>query len=337
MRLRAVAAAIALLLPAGFAAQAVEPALMPRQAVLVLKNRQVLEGEITPVGDYYLVALGKTGQIRLAAKDVEFVCRDLEEAYQRKAAQVRAKPSAAAHADLAEWCLRQKLFDHAHRELQIAHGLDPKHRRLAELAQRLEFATSKPKTTVAKPAPSTATVGEKQLERTMKELPPGAVEHFTTVVQPILMDRCGAARCHGAGNATQFQLLQPVAGKVPSRRFTQRNLFATISVVNKEIPDESRLLEMALQAHGHLGKAPFPRDDDRQFRQLALWVQSLRAVPESTQPATVSTARLGTHRPQVGENESSGAKPAAAENPTMTPVDPFDPEVFNRRYHGQDK
>jgi hypothetical protein len=128
-----------------------------------------------------------------------------------------------------------------------------------------------------------------------------------------------------------------VAGKVPSRRFTQRNLFATISVVNKELPDESRLLEMALKTHGHVGKAPFSRDDDRQFRQVALWVQSLRAVPEATQPATVSTARLGNHRPQVSEKDPSGEKKSPVDDPTATPVDPFDPEVFNRRYHGQEK
>src|SRR5207253_8030505 len=82
-------ATIAVLLAASLLARAADgPALQPQHAVLVLRNRQVLEGEVTPAGDYYLLSLGKTGQIRLAAKDVEMVCRDLQEAYERKAASI---------------------------------------------------------------------------------------------------------------------------------------------------------------------------------------------------------------------------------------------------------
>lgn len=324
-------------------ADAVEPALQPQQAVLVLRNRQVIEGEVTPAGDYYLVGFGKTGQVRLAAKDVEMVCRSLDEAYQRKAAEIAGK-SANAHLELAEWCVKQSLYDHARAEIEQARKQEPSHRHIAALEARLEFATTRAKP-VARPVSTTATVSAQQLERTMKEQPPGTVEHFTAAVQPILMDRCGAARCHGGGVATQFELLQPVAGKIPSRRFTQRNLFAALSVVDKEMPDQSQLLEMARKPHGFTKTAPFKSDDDRQYREIVEWVHSLRIVPRHAAPATVNTAQMGTPRPQMGtpENNPSVAntsvpsieeKQPANASPGTVARDPFDPGIFNRRFHG---
>jgi hypothetical protein len=331
-----------LLFAAGNSADAVEPALQPQHAVLVLRNRQVIEGNITPAGDYYLVSFGKTGQVRLAAKEVEMVCRSLDEAYQRKAADIAGK-SASAHLELADWCLKQSLYDYAHAEIRRARELEPAHRRIVELETRLEFATTKPKP-VVRPVTTTATVSAEQLERTMKEQPPGTVEHFTAVVQPILMDRCGAARCHGGNTATSFELLQPTAGKIPSRRFTQRNLFAALSAVDKELPDQSRLLEMALKPHGFTKAAPFKSDDDRQYREIAEWVHSLRIVPKQAAPATVNTAQMGTPRPQMGVPEpkaSTGeitvptpSEPASETSSSTLARDPFDPAIFNRRFHG---
>jgi hypothetical protein len=333
--------ACALLAPV---AVAIDPVLQPQRAVLVLRNRQVLEGDVTPAGDYYLVALGKTGQLRLPARDVEMICRDLDEAYHRKADDIEGK-SAAAHLDLADWCLKQSLHEHARREIAVAQRLDALHPNISLLERRLEFATA-PVKPVSKPPPTTATVSAQQLERTMKELPPGAVEHFTAIVQPILMDRCGAVSCHGRDARTQFELLQPVAGKIPSKRFT-RNLFATLSAVDKELPEQSLLLIMARKPHGITESAAFKSDDDRQFRVISQWVHSLRRIPEQPQPATVNAALLGMPRPQIslsGSGATLAAEPATqptaspSETPPAAPTssrDPFDPEIFNRRFHSK--
>lgn len=330
-------ASIALLLAAGLLARAAEPpSLQPKHAVLVLRNRQVLAGEVTPAGDYYLVSLGKTGQVRLAAKEVEMVCRDLQEAYERKAAAMNAK-SAAAHVELAEWCLRQALYEQVQAELAAARAIEPEYRRIAEVQQRLEFATTAQKLAVSHAPPAVATVGTQQLDRTMKELPPGTVEHYTAVIQPILLDRCGNARCHGGSATARFQLLQPVPGKNPSRRFTQRNLFATLSIVNKEVAEDSELLAMALKAHGPFGRAAFKTEEDRQYREVAEWIGSLRAVPKQSPPSTVNTAQMGKPRHQVGGSAGPGEEPPPSdtEAPAASRGDPFDPEVFNRRFHSR--
>jgi hypothetical protein len=331
-------ATIALLLSASLSARAAEPALQPQHAVLVLKNKQVLEGDITPAGDYYLVSLGKTGHIRLAAKEVEMVCRDLHEAYEKKAAGINAK-SVAAHVDLAEWCLRQSLHEETRSELAAAREIEPDYRRIGDLEKRLEFATTATVPSSTHTVPTVATVGTQQLDRAMKELPPGTVEHFTAVVQPILMDRCGNARCHGGDVVPRFQLLQPVAGKIPSRRFTQRNLFSTLGIVNKEVADDSELLTMALKAHGPFGKAAFKSEEDRQYREVAEWITSLRPIPKQAPPATMNTAQVGKPRNQMGPFKP-GEKPSANAEATKPATDaaaaqrdPFDPEIFNRRFH----
>lgn len=332
----ALLATAALLLLPGLLAWAEEPSFQPQHAVLVLRNRQVLEGEVTPAGDYYLVSLGKTGQIRLPAKDVEMVCRDLAEAYERKRERIgkSSAPNADSHFDLADWCLRQSLNDFARIEIETACKIEPLHARRRELEKRLEFATTKPESKpAAKIASSVATVGAPQLERTMKELPPGTVEHFTAVIQPILADRCGAGGCHGVGTKAHFQLLEPVAGKVPSRRFTQRNLFSTLSISDKEQPHESELLRMALKPHGHLEVAAFKSDKDRQYREITKWLESLRAVPKQSPPATVNAAALGGTSRQMASPGDSRPEEPTAPMPPLPVRDPFDPEAFNRRYH----
>jgi hypothetical protein len=343
MNLSARTATIALLLAASLSARAADPpALQPQHAVLVLRNDQVLEGEVTPAGDYYLLSLGKTGQVRLAAKDVEMVCRNLQEAYERKAAGINEK-SAAAHVELAQWCLRQAMHEQARAELAAAKEIEPTYRRIAVLEQRLEFATTPKQPVAAHAPPPLATVGTQQLDRTMKELPPGTVEHFTAVIQPILLDRCGNAACHGARASARFQLLQPVAGKIPSRRFTQRNLFSTLSIVNKELADDSELLAMSLKPHGPVRWAAFKSEEDKQYREVAEWIASLQAVPKQSPPATVNTAQVGRPRHQVGgpptdresESHPEGKPQAPPESPAAEGRDPFDPEIFNRRFHPQ--
>src|SRR5688572_29410649 len=77
-----------------------EPVLTPQQGLLLLRNGQILHGEITRAGDYYVVTLGPTGEIKLPAADVEMQSRDLAEAYAHKQATLLGT-GAAPHLDLA--------------------------------------------------------------------------------------------------------------------------------------------------------------------------------------------------------------------------------------------
>src|SRR5678815_663763 len=85
-----------------------EPSLAPREGVLLLKNRHVMQGGITKAGDFFVLTLGKTGEVRLPAADVETQCVDLDDAYRYQAALLSGK-KAESHVALAEWCLRYGL------------------------------------------------------------------------------------------------------------------------------------------------------------------------------------------------------------------------------------
>ncbi len=78
-RLSILAAASLLAAAAGAILSAQEPAGVPspQDGVLLMRNGQVIEGKISPAGDFYYVAL-PSGQLRLRASDVELVCRDID-------------------------------------------------------------------------------------------------------------------------------------------------------------------------------------------------------------------------------------------------------------------
>src|SRR5688500_8834439 len=100
--------------------------LTPQAGLLVLRNGQVLEGEVTQAGDYYVVTLGGTSEIRLKATEVEAVCGSLEEAYEFKASHLSGA-GARPHLELAEWCLRHELHARCAAQLVAAMRLEPEH------------------------------------------------------------------------------------------------------------------------------------------------------------------------------------------------------------------
>ena len=61
---------------------------MPTEGVLLLGNGHVVWGTISRTGDLYYVVL-PNGEIRLRASEVDFFCRDLEDGYHRKRAALR--------------------------------------------------------------------------------------------------------------------------------------------------------------------------------------------------------------------------------------------------------
>jgi hypothetical protein len=93
---------VAGLLTAGYVA-ADEPPFGPQRGLLLLRNGNTLAGDITRAGDYYLVLLGPTSELRVPAKEVEAQVTSLDEAYElrqhglfgRGAAPHRTWPSGA--------------------------------------------------------------------------------------------------------------------------------------------------------------------------------------------------------------------------------------------------
>lgn len=329
------------------------PALAPREGVLLLKNGHVMQGGVTKAGDYFVLTLGKTGEIRLPATDVETQCLDLDDAYRYQAALLSGK-KADPHLTLAEWCLRYGLPTQAEDQLNFARQVEPENPRIKQLEQRLKLAAEIPAAGGAKAAASSTTVSSKQLDETLEELPKGSVEKFSVVIQPMLINRCGANGCHGPAAKSNFHLLRPSSGQMMTKRFTQRNLFTVLQYLDKESPEESRLVTVPQERHGGTQTPVFDKRSQHQLDDLIAWAKHLAprptqvSLPSSINPmqTLLSQPKSAGERPALEPVEqSAGRRSRAPRIPTVNdvkkeegireakaPRDPFDPEIFNQKY-----
>jgi len=385
----ALLAAVAGLVSWGLAQGPVRPA-VTSTGVILLRNGQVLCGEITPNGDRYDVSVGG-GRISVKATDVDLCCSSLEGVYQQKRARLTL-PDARDYLDLARWCQQHGLWERAREELRRAETIEPKHPLIPLLRRSLELSESRPVADVAGGAVGTASFNSDELDRLVREMPAGTVEWFSQTIQPLLVNRCAAAACHGPGATTQFSLLRPSPGRPPSRRLTQRNLSAVLDWVDRQDAAASRILTAPIRPHGTLEKAVFTEHDAAQYRQLVDWVQRVAGQGLPSNAAAVAVHLEDAHpdpgqsspqsrpaAPLVPVAEEPGTSPASARSwaeeleglnldlgspqppetglyqadlpppgliepqpnvrrggalPQFVPRDPFDPEIFNRRFFG---
>ena len=328
-------------------APAAEPQLAPQAGLLVLRNGNVLQGEITQAGDYYVVILGKSGELRLAAREVEAQVATLDEAYELKRHGLFGR-GATPHLELAEWCLRQGLLARCGEQLELARQVEMENPRIAEIERRLKLAIAPPpqatSTAATAPASRANSVSSEALERAVHALPKGSVEKFAAVVQPLLLNRCGANQCHGGNAKSALHLVRPPAGQAATQRITQRNLYAVLQQLNSSEPEKSALLVEAQRRHGTALTAPFDRHTQKQLDELTMWVRLTVAAPPPA-PTTIAAGGQSTLSQAALPADSAGptvaaapaAKATAAEKRDASadrfiPRDPFDPELFNRRY-----
>ena len=349
------------------------PSWGPQQGVLVLRNGRVVRGEITQVGDRFIVAIGDTDEVAVPVASVDLQCDSLEEAYRRRSERLSPAATAAIHLALADWCLTNGLLPQAAEQLMVAQQLEPENAEVARFERRLHLAARHGETPAAAHSAKTAAGPVKlepqaDLDQFTRGLPSGTLEHFTSGIQPLLVNRCGASGCHGPNAESEYRLARPMAGRLASRRLTQRNLYASMQFVDKEKPLSSQLILQATQAHGKSRQAPIDVRETESLRQLAHWLSRFQQTP--TQPANPETpptvlsqpdtaidsdVRLVDHQEPLAssieeeDEEGDEVLPPAREPPpgkssrstTDTPApptaagvtDPFDPDIFNRRHH----
>jgi hypothetical protein len=278
------------------------PAAAADQSVVLLRNGQVIEGRAVPAGDYYQVYM-PDGDLRLKAAEVEAVCRDMEEGYRRKQAALRPG-SVEDHLQLAQWCQRYGLLGCAAKELSAAMDLDPRHPMIGVLQRRLKAAAEKPEALPPHAEPTKKVPTADELDRMVRAMPPGTVEAFAQVVQPILMNHCMTGGCHGTQSGRQLELMRAPFGQPPSRRVTQRNLHAALEWVDRSSPGASKLLSAAQGPHGP-AKAPVFSDRQAiQYRALLIWVYAVaqQSPPDGVPEFFAESAKsAGSEGSQEGE------------------------------------
>jgi hypothetical protein len=262
-------------------------------SLLVLRNGEVLSGRVSRQGDRYIVVSEGT-EIRLAIPEVDFLCQTIDEAYTVQRNRIVAG-RIEDHLNLAEWCLRQQLLGDAAREIAAAMQIDAKNPRVALLDSRLQRALH-PEPLKATAANNNATaprpVSTDELERLVRSLPSSTVETFTSNIQPMLLNYCATAGCHGPSSSSSYTLSRAPLEKIAARRLTERNLYNTLQWIDRESPLDSKLLTAARQPHGPEHESGDTGVDTAKYQELVNWV--LQSNPSYAinpkPPVTVSAA-----------------------------------------------
>lgn len=317
---------------------------MAQPGYVLLRDGAVLRGTVDEEPGQ-IVIRHQGSEIRLTRDRVACWADSLDGLYQFQLDRRRIF-TVETHVDAARWCLRHGLHERAAAELIAASRHDPHHpeverttRELRVAAQREEAgdqtaaddprSAARPETEEGDPPSEVAPEKAPRLERIEADL----VREFTAHIQPLLTNRCNGAACHGSGSSTAFRLADDTTGSSrPSASITRRNLQAALSWVDLEHPLASPLLVRALEPHGGSRAAPLGVREQAAVDNLRQWVSSLPSRSGEFATREVQDPQLAAQN-QV----QSPASPASADDaglPVRLPgvEDPFDPELFNRRF-----
>lgn len=327
------------------AAAAGVPETPPPPRLLVMNNGDLMEGEITRTQTGYELARPGGGRMFLADSFVWFAANSRAGAYEELRKRFPDQ-SAGGHVALARWCLRYGLKEAAYDELQVALTIDPDHRDARNMVKILGAS----KTVIPDPTLPPEALAEPGA--TLGGLPPATARAFVTTVQPILVNGCGNASCHGSSSKNAFTIQNVRSNNPAFKALTQRNLETVRDRLSLDDPAHSDLFMLPQQpGHGGSRRPIFGGPAGAaQLRRLQAWAAAVgRATPRSEQKAQEPASLVLTSA------ETTPAAPADEHAPPMTaqtdaPVglpdvadvlrqaiaeeraDAFDPREFNRRF-----
>jgi hypothetical protein len=312
--------------------------------VLILENGRTLEGDIEREGSQYRVRRS-IGETWVPGDKVMRLCASLDEAYDylRRQANLRDPDERMR---LARWCEQHDLHDQALVEVAAAVELRPHNAEYRRLLQSLQRTAAEGRESAKAQGAIKST---NKNEPPLVDLTAGSVSQFITRVQPVLMNTC--ATCHGPAHAGPFQLERVTDNGVVNRRATQHNLAHVLAQINPDNITASPLLIKAVSLHGEATQPPIKNRDAQAFHRLENWVkQTLENNPQlrersesASSPAelkkdlkkaedSTDDPPLTTHHSPITRSTDFAVSQPAPAKPT-TPVDPFDPLIFNRQAH----
>lgn len=341
------------------------------EGVLLLHTGRLVRGRILKNGDDYVVQKDQ-GEMFVPGSLVKFRCKDLKDAYEQQRAKIPEENSIEQHVALARWCLGQQLLGEARRELQDILQLDPTRQDARDHLQRLNDVLDPQTRPESKPRESSSEAvkssGVKPEEiESLGGLSRDAAQEYVRRIQPIIMNNCTLAGCHGPEASNAFRLQRVIAGGDSNRHAAERNLAMVLRYVDLTNPRASQLLVVPKGNHGRRGRTVFAgtRGAD-QSAALARWVQDLAKAEAAKNPKSSKIAKksarpgsapagavnLSSHATDSDEDAASGVTASQsaravvqaesdashgsqAESELPIPVsDPFDPAIFNR---GEDR
>lgn len=112
------------------------------KTVLVLKNGQVLTGQLSRDTTHVFVQTRSGSRVVIPAEQVDFVCDSLEEAYWKRLAAIRAT-DAEGQVQLFFWCLNHQLINQARNQIDLLQEMNVTATRLEFLHRQLTVAENR--------------------------------------------------------------------------------------------------------------------------------------------------------------------------------------------------
>lgn len=250
------------------------------ERVLVLRTGRVMKGRIKKISTGWLVSTNR-GNAVIPFEQVHFDADDLNEAYLRLRIQ-HGEPTVASHLRLAEWCLSQDILAEAARELRDALEKDPANETARLMLNRVDNEIRRrtpPEPEIEEPT-DVVILTEREQEvadaevRSLAGLSPDSAREFVASIQPLLLNKCGNARCHGTAAENDFQLTRLRSGASNSRIVSERNLAVVLNDLQPADPNSRpKILEVI---HGtHAGQTIFNgRYGAVQMQTLQAWMNN---------------------------------------------------------------
>jgi hypothetical protein len=255
-----------------------------------------------------------------------------------------------SHLDVAKWCLRNRFPAGATAELIAVLRVEPNHAEANRLVQDLKNwnesqaaeddakadrsaggtdpPSGSPNGSPVASDETTPDGGTAAEGSDFDAVVKSQILNFNRSIQPILINQCGQAACHGNPTHPGFVITGPQRGHDrPGAETSRSNLITTLKWVDTAKPASSPLLVRALRPHGASDSPPLGPQDRIAVNELRAWVMQLSNSYSSLPTSRIASAG-SLERKQPGD-------PADRRGPTRLPEidDPFDPEVFNRLYH----
>lgn len=326
------------------------PSAKEKASVMVLKTGQLVEGEISQSPGGYLVELPR-GNYLVPLERVSVVAEDRHGAYQKLKA-TQPNPTPDFQVALARWCVAWKLYAEARVELRDALVADPSHQEARQMYAKLHQLMNPEPQAVTKPQPKTAEGFQEGDPESLAGLSPDTAKQYVTRVQPLLLNRCGNAGCHGPSSGQEFQLTHIRGGL---NQQTIANLETVLKFVDLSSPEDSPLLTTPSGTHGKNGKPIFfGSTGEQNLQTLKDWVTKAAKELGADAPEKPNVfARqdpfdktpdetLYQGMPEEPDAQLTPKQQAAKAKEQLLDsilqseqADAFDPDEFNRKYGNQ--
>jgi len=254
-----------------------EPVQSRDNSLLLMKSGRIVSGKIGEGAGGYLVK-NPSGSMLIPFGDVVFEAKDMHEIYLKQRNAMKF-PTANSHLDLARWCISNKLIEEAKNELKDAIRLEPKRSEPQLMLQRLMGKSEKNRPTLNEKIKEA--VLSKQVSRSEEATSLTGISReqsaiFVRKIQPVLLNKCGNASCHGNAAKSEFRLTQVHRRYGNQRVSVEKNLAEVLRWIDLDDPALSQLLVKPEKEHPQQGMIVFSGYAARKQQQLIQkWVSAV--------------------------------------------------------------